>query len=58
MVKETWYPVRIYFPEVDMGYIGILPEDVFEDAIRGTTPLNALKNAMWNWPDAVWVELI
>lgn len=56
MVK--WFPVRVHFPWQDLGALGELDEDVMDDAIQGNTPLNALQNAAWNWPDAVWVELI
>lgn len=48
-----WYPVKVYFPADNL-----LSAFTHEDEIRGNNPLDALKNAIWNWPNAEWIELI
>ncbi len=55
---KQWYPVRVYFPAMYLDTCMEIPADVHEDAIKGTSPLDALKNAMWNWTAAEWIELI
>lgn len=47
-----WYPVKVFWAEDN------IVTDQIEDAIRGISPENALKNAYWNWPDADMIELI
>ena len=49
---KKWYPVRVYFPATPWS-----EAEVYEDEIRGTSPLDALRNAAWNWPAAERVEL-
>lgn len=46
---KKWYPVRVYFPATYPGTWMELPAHIHEDEIKGTTPLDALKNAIRLW---------
>lgn len=48
-----WYTVRIHFPAA-----GLQPEETYEDAIRGTSPKDALSKAYANWPAADAITLV
>jgi len=48
-----WYPVRVYFPANN-----IYNAFIHEDEIKGESPEGALRNAYWNWEDALKIELL
>jgi len=58
-----WYPVRMRFPAIcvpdDQGEIcTLIKEEVYEDAIRASSPAEALERARWNWPTATDIEVL
>jgi hypothetical protein len=42
-----WYPVRVY-----------MNDDIFEDEIQGENEVLAIDNALWNWENAEYIEII
>ena len=47
-----WYKVKVYFPDAPYA-----PAEIYHDEIRGKSPQDAAARAVWNWPDAEWVEV-
>jgi hypothetical protein len=42
-----WYPVRVY-----------MNDQIFEDWIKGENEELAVDEALWNWEDAEYIEIV